>query len=126
MLVTSSDCSLFSNIRHITLLVSVIFKEMFIQIRLFTFLIVFRYPLINLPLPGDIPVQTITEGFNFTIPDNITVFSDKPYVYIQQIVLKTGVSPWLKDMTVHDAFRAPLHQVFPLLETIRNYQLENR
>lgn len=85
-----------------------------------------RYPLVNLPLPGDIPVQTTTEGYNFTIPDNLTVFSGLPYLYIQQIVLKTGVSPWLKDMTVHDAFRAPLHQVFPLLETVRNYQLENR
>lgn len=86
----------------------------------------FRYPLINLPLPGDTPIQTITDSNNFTIPDNLTVFSGKPAIYIQQIVIKTGVSPWPKEMTVCDAFRAPLYQVFPLLETIRNFQPENR
>lgn len=84
-----------------------------------------RYPLINLPLPGVVPIQTITQGMNPEIPDNFTAFSGKPYVYIQQIVLKTGVSPWLNSMTVHDAFRAPLYQTFPLLETIRNFQIKN-
>ncbi|KAL0277128.1 UNVERIFIED_CONTAM: hypothetical protein PYX00_004516 [Menopon gallinae] len=83
------------------------------------------YPLINLPLPGVVPIQTITEGMNSEIPDNFTAFSGKPYVYIQQIVLKTGVLPWLNSMTVHDAFRAPLYQTFPLLETIRNFQIKN-
>lgn len=95
------------------------------QMHKLTILACFRYPLINLPLPGDVPVQAITDSYNFTIPNNLTAFSGKPYVFIQQIVLKTGVSPWLKDLTVHDAFRRPLYQVFALLETIRNYQLED-
>jgi len=36
------------------------------------------------------------------------------------------VSPWTKDLVLTDAFRAPLAEVFKLLEVIRNYQLENR
>ncbi|KAK6639923.1 hypothetical protein RUM43_008200 [Polyplax serrata] len=83
------------------------------------------YPLINLPLPGDTPIQTITDSHNFTVSNNLTVFSGRPAIYIQQVVLKTGVSPWLKELIVSDAFRAPLYQVFPLLETIRNFQPEN-
>lgn len=90
------------------------------------FCYIFRYPLINLPLPGDTPIQTITDSHNFTVSNNLTVFSGRPAIYIQQVVLKTGVSPWLKELIVSDAFRAPLYQVFPLLETIRNFQPENR
>lgn len=43
-----------------------------------------------------------------------------------QVVMRTAVSPWTEDLVLTDAFRAPLAEVFKLLEVIRNYQLENR
>jgi hypothetical protein len=43
-----------------------------------------------------------------------------------QVVMRTTVSPWTEDLVLTDAFRAPLVEVFKLLEVIRNYQLENR
>jgi hypothetical protein len=40
--------------------------------------------------------------------------------------MRTAVSPWTEDLLLTDAFRAPLAEVFKLLEVIRNYQLENK
>jgi len=40
--------------------------------------------------------------------------------------MRTTVSPWTEDLVLTDAFRAPLAEVFRLLELIHNYQLENR
>lgn len=40
--------------------------------------------------------------------------------------MKAAVSPWTDDMMLTDAFRAPLAEVFRLLEVIQNYQGSNR
>ncbi|XP_052752618.1 sterol regulatory element-binding protein cleavage-activating protein isoform X2 [Galleria mellonella] len=47
---------------------------------------------------------------------------DKPLLYVQQIIMKIGVSPWNNNLKLWDAFRAPLQEVFRLLETIRNHE----
>lgn len=52
--------------------------------------------------------------------------SDDPFIYIQQIVLRTSVVPWTKDLLLTDAYRAPLHEVFKLLEIVRNHEDEKR
>lgn len=53
------------------------------------------------------------------VPANDTETS---VVYVQQVVLRVGVIPWTEDLTLTDAFRGPLYEVFNLLEIIQNYQ----
>ena len=46
--------------------------------------------------------------------------------YIQQIFVKTSVSPWHKDLLAVDVFRSPLSRAFQLVEEIRNHVLRDR
>ena len=48
--------------------------------------------------------------------------SESPALYVQQVVLRTGVVPWADDLSLTDAFRGPLYEIFNLLEIIQNYQ----
>ncbi|XP_071451860.1 sterol regulatory element-binding protein cleavage-activating protein, partial [Hetaerina americana] len=108
------------------------------------------YPLLNLPLPGNVPQELLTSVTNYTVPGlrplesgNYTNgpiagksngessvpegqqpwwYRGSPVGYVQQIVVKTAVTPWTDDLILTDAFRAPLSEVFDLLEVIRNYQ----
>ncbi|XP_044267685.1 sterol regulatory element-binding protein cleavage-activating protein [Tribolium madens] len=73
------------------------------------------YPLLNLPLPGNSPLQTWTSSVNSS--SNVP-----PFCYIQQVVLKSTVLPWGPELHLGDAFRAPLYEAFKLLEVVRNYQ----
>lgn len=50
--------------------------------------------------------------------------SSDPFVYIQQIVLRTSVIPWKKNLLLTDAYRGPLHEIFKLLEIVRNHEDE--
>ncbi|TDG49175.1 hypothetical protein AWZ03_004475 [Drosophila navojoa] len=45
-----------------------------------------------------------------------------PAFYVQQITLRASVLPWADEMQLMDAFRAPLSEVFKLLEIVRNHQ----
>ncbi|EDV98177.1 GH22819 [Drosophila grimshawi] len=45
-----------------------------------------------------------------------------PALYVQQITLRASVLPWTDEMQLMDAFRAPLYEVFKLLEIVRNHQ----
>lgn len=49
-----------------------------------------------------------------------------PFVYIQQIIMRSSVLPWNDDMQVMDAFRAPLYEIFKLLEIVRNHESPER
>lgn len=40
--------------------------------------------------------------------------------------MRSMVTPWVDDFVPSDAFRGPLAESFKLVETIRNYQLENK
>lgn len=75
--------------------------------------------MVNLPLPGNVPTQV--SGPNSTTPSGL---ADEPWCYIQQIVLKTAVIPWGSGLLLGDAYRAPLYEVFKLLDIVRNYQDE--
>ena len=48
-----------------------------------------------------------------------------PYAYVMQIVVKSSVNPWKDNLILMDAIRAPLGQVFQLVETISNFQHQN-
>jgi hypothetical protein len=52
--------------------------------------------------------------------------SESPALYIQQVVLRTAVIPWAKDLSLSDAFRGPLCEVFNLIEIIQNYENTER
>jgi len=67
-------------------------------------------------MPGNAPKTLIN---NTVLPANGTETS---VLYVQQVVLRIGVMPWSEDLTLMDAFRGPLYEVFSLLEIIRNYQ----
>ena len=73
-------------------------------------------PLVNLPMPGNAPKILINDT---VLPVNDTETS---VLYVQQVVLRIGVMPWSEDLTLMDAFRGPLYEVFNLLEIIQNYQ----
>jgi len=76
----------------------------------------YSYPLVNLPMLGNAPKTIINDT---VIPVNGTETS---VLYVQQVVLRIGVMPWTEDLTLMDAFRGPLYEVFNLLEIIQNYQ----
>lgn len=67
-------------------------------------------------MPGNAPKTVINHT---AIPLNGTETS---VFYVQQVVLRVGVTPWAEDLTLMDAFRGPLYEMFNLLEIIRNYQ----
>lgn len=46
--------------------------------------------------------------------------------YIQQIFVKSSVSPWHKNLLAVDVFRSPLSRAFQLVEEIRNHVLKDR
>lgn len=65
--------------------------------------------------------------FNFTFePPPFPWARTEPYIYVQQIVLRSQVIPWKSDMLLTDAFRATLHEIFKLLEIVRNHEDEAR
>ncbi len=49
-----------------------------------------------------------------------------PYIYVQQILLKSIVLPWNKKLQLTDAFRGPLFEVFKLLEVINNHENDEK
>ncbi|KAH8297118.1 hypothetical protein KR044_005094 [Drosophila immigrans] len=53
---------------------------------------------------------------------NLPWAQSNPALYVQQIALRVSVLPWTDDMQLMDAFRAPLYEVFKLLEIVRNHQ----
>lgn len=48
--------------------------------------------------------------------------AEPPFVYVQQIILRSVVLPWNKELALTDAFRGPLFEVFKLLEVINNHE----
>ena len=46
--------------------------------------------------------------------------------YVQQIFVKSSVSPWHRNLLAVDVFRSPLSRAFQLVEEIRNHVLRDR
>ncbi|XP_042909704.1 sterol regulatory element-binding protein cleavage-activating protein [Parasteatoda tepidariorum] len=105
---------------------------------IFVTLIIFLiccYPLIYLPLLGSSSQHFFTpiQGF---VPPDINLgnsenykfngprwFQGPPVSYIQQIVVKSALSPWKTDLILTDAFRAPLSTAFQIIQLLQNHQL---
>ncbi|XP_060568692.1 sterol regulatory element-binding protein cleavage-activating protein-like [Ruditapes philippinarum] len=99
-------------------------------------IIILCYPLLYVPLPGNIPGEYVTSVKNYKVPPKAFTKGDKSFdttditsiprwykgpsqAYIQQLVVKTTVSPW--EPTQHDpldALYAPLTKVFKILEEV--------
>ncbi|KAH8288983.1 hypothetical protein KR054_003617 [Drosophila jambulina] len=81
------------------------------------------------PGPGDpkSPTAGPEHLFNASASDRIPPLvlpwaQSSPAFYVQQITLRASVLPWTEGMQLMDAFRAPLYEVFKLLEIVRNHQ----
>lgn len=96
-------------------------------------IIMLCYPLVYVPLPGNIPVEYVTPSRNYKVPPevqeksfDVTDITSIPrwykgtaVGYIQQLVVKATVSPWVA--TEHDpldSLYAPLSKVFEILEHV--------
>ncbi|RWS16320.1 Sterol regulatory element-binding protein cleavage-activating protein-like protein [Dinothrombium tinctorium] len=47
-----------------------------------------------------------------------------PFAFVQQIIVKSAVIPWKSNLILVDAIRAPLAEVFPLVEFLSNHRFE--
>ncbi|XP_060060745.1 sterol regulatory element-binding protein cleavage-activating protein isoform X3 [Erinaceus europaeus] len=95
------------------------------------------YPLLKLPLPGTGPVEFTTPVKDYVPPpvapehkprepsEQPEWYVGAPVAYIQQIFVKTSVSPWHKNLLAVDVFRSPLSRAFQLVEEIRNHVLRD-
>ncbi|XP_052801573.1 sterol regulatory element-binding protein cleavage-activating protein-like [Mya arenaria] len=103
-------------------------------------IILFCYPLIFVPWPGNIPVEYTTPLRNYQPPavsvqkrertfantDVTSIprwYQGLPVGFIQQVVVKATVSPW--EPTQHDpldALHAPLSKVFRVLEDVEKFR----
>ncbi|GFN75373.1 sterol regulatory element-binding protein cleavage-activating protein [Plakobranchus ocellatus] len=94
--------------------------------------IVTCYPLSNLPLSGNTPIEHRTSKIDFVAlsveemleePKAPRWFVKEPVAYVQQVVVKTAVSPWRSHhMMPADAFRAPLASVFSVLNELDTFK----
>ncbi|XP_063610066.1 sterol regulatory element-binding protein cleavage-activating protein-like isoform X2 [Penaeus indicus] len=97
-------------------------------------------PLWYLPLPGYLPQEYATSPYNYSVPlpapeGGIRLdpsptptplwYQGPPRAYIQQIVVRSGIVPWQKGLTVSDGYRGPLSSVFHLAQVVSDYQLSN-
>ncbi|XP_070211949.1 sterol regulatory element-binding protein cleavage-activating protein-like isoform X2 [Littorina saxatilis] len=100
-------------------------------------------PLLNLPLPGNAPLEFSTSKLGYSVPSRVfTPPSDNkskddlkyprwyvgsPVGYVQQIVVKSVVSPWQQQQMIPaDAFRAPLAKVFEVVQKMEDFQHQSR
>ncbi|KAK2506252.1 LOW QUALITY PROTEIN: hypothetical protein MC885_014672 [Smutsia gigantea] len=110
-----------------------------IPIILFTGLCILAccYPLLKLPLPGAGPVEFTTPMKDYSPPsaapdrqpgepsEQPEWYVGAPVAYIQQIFVKSSVSPWHKNLLAVDVFRSPLSRSFQLVEEVRNHVLRD-
>lgn len=94
------------------------------------------YPLSNLPLPGNTPIEHRTPKLGFTQgvhshaapPDGAVDekkprwFVGEPVAYVQQVVVKSAVSPWSQNLIASDAFRGPLASVFKVIQELESFK----
>ncbi|KAL5006353.1 hypothetical protein ScPMuIL_015159 [Solemya velum] len=94
------------------------------------------YPLTKVPLPGNAPLEYVTPTNDYRpqywltppLPDDegpkIPRWYQGPSVgYVQQIVIKSVVSPWTtKHLVPIDAFRGPLSKAFKVLDALNNFK----
>ncbi|KAM8758557.1 sterol regulatory element-binding protein cleavage-activating protein isoform 2-T2 [Rhynchonycteris naso] len=95
------------------------------------------YPLLKLPLPGTGPVEFTTPMKDYSPPpvnsehnprepnEQPEWYVGAPVAYVQQIFVKSSVSPWHKNLLAVDVFRPPLSRAFQLVEEVRNHVLRD-
>lgn len=76
--------------------------------------------------PKKIGEQILITLNNVTFEPPFPWARSDPYIYVQQIILRSSVIPWKDNLILTDAFRGPLYEVFKLLEIVRNHEDENR
>lgn len=70
------------------------------------------------------------DGFRIYAPSSSSSFqyhqTVPPHAIVQQIIVKSAVIPWESNLILMDAVRAPLAQVFSLLEFVSNFRIEKQ
>lgn len=66
----------------------------------------------------------LNDSISFPSPSSSYTWArmQPPFIYVQQVIMRSIVLPWSKEMNLTDAFRAPLFEVFKLLEIINNHE----
>lgn len=79
-------------------------------------------------LHADAELQSSNFSSTYSSPSSLPVPSfswaknQQPFMYVQQVILRSIVLPWEKELKLTDAFRGPLFEVFKLLEIISNHE----
>ncbi|XP_064456623.1 sterol regulatory element-binding protein cleavage-activating protein-like isoform X2 [Ornithodoros turicata] len=88
------------------------------------------YPLLHIPLLGSSSQQFATPISLYSAEldaDSQKIgprwFQGPPVAYVQQVVVRSAVSPWQSDMILMDAFRSPIAESFRIMELIGNHKL---
>ncbi|KAK7488750.1 hypothetical protein BaRGS_00020047 [Batillaria attramentaria] len=114
-----------------------------ILITVCTVILITSYPLVNLPLPGNAPLEYNTPLHGYSVPsrvystptENSSADEQKrprwyvgpPVGYVQQLVVRSAVSPWQQQQMIPtDAFRAPISKVFDILRQVEDFQYQSR
>lgn len=71
-------------------------------------------------------VKNLLSMNNLTLDTPFPWAQSSPFIYVQQIIMKSSVHPWKDELRMMDAFRGPIYQVFKLLEVVRNHEDPNR
>lgn len=79
--------------------------------------------------------RSVNSNYNYSMVKNLFITNNasmyephfpwaqsSPILYVQQITLRASILPWIDEMQLMDAFRAPLYEVFKLLEIVRNHE----
>lgn len=70
-----------------------------------------------------VDTDQVHNNFSSSLPSpSLPWAREPPFVYVQQIILRSVVLPWDKELALTDAFRGPLFEVFKLIEIINNHE----
>jgi hypothetical protein len=68
--------------------------------------------------------KLLNDSISFPSPSSSHAWArmQPPFIYVQQVLMRSMVLPFSDDLNITDAFRAPLFEVFKLLEIINNHE----
>lgn len=53
-------------------------------------------------------------------------YKGPPTAFIQQVIVKSAITPWSNELLLTDAFRGPLAEVFHIVDLMKQFQLDNK
>lgn len=84
--------------------------------------VVFTQETLNTTFSTSYSSNNIFQFYNLTLEPPFPWARDEPFIYVQQIVLRSTIIPWNDKILLSDSFRGPLYEVFRLIEIINNHE----